>query len=130
LRWIPDSRLAPHGDRAVIIAMTVVWMMQMAVNQVVKMITVRNPLMSAAGAVCMGPLMSATLMSRRTLIGIRRVDFQNMFVNVIDVGVMQVAIMEIISVAGMNDSHMTARESVLMAVLSMLGVCAHRGPPG
>jgi hypothetical protein len=106
------------------------WMVQVAVNQVVKVITVRNALMSTAGAVCMSPVMSATLMTRRTLIGICRVDVQNVFVNPIDIDVMQVAIIEIISVTAMNDSHMTAGESVLMAVPWMLGVCAHRDPPG
>jgi len=113
-----------------IITVIPMWMMQVALNQVVKVITVWNALMSTAGTVGMSPVMSATLMARCTLIGICRVDFQNMLVNVIDVCVMQVAIMQIISVTGMKDSYMTAGESVLMAVLSMLGVCAHRDPPG
>jgi hypothetical protein len=114
----------------VIITVIPMWMMQVAVNQVVKVITVWNALMSTAGAVRMSPVMPSTLMTRSTLIGIRRVDFQNMFVNVIHGRVMQVAIMQIISVTGMNDGHMTAGESVLVTVLSMLDVCVHRDPPG
>jgi hypothetical protein len=106
------------------------WMMQVAVNQVVKVITVGNGLMCAAGTVYMGLVMSATLMTGCTLIWIRRVDFKHVFVNVIEVHVMQVAIMQIIGVAGMSDSHMAAGEPVLMAVPLMLGAGTHRDSPG
>jgi hypothetical protein len=105
------------------------WMMQVAVNQVVKVITVGNGLMSTAGTVYMSLVMSATLMTGRTLIGICRVDFEHVFVNVILVHVMQVAIMQIIDVVGMSDSHMAAGEPVLMAVPLMLGAGTHRDSP-
>jgi hypothetical protein len=105
------------------------WMMQVAVNQVVKVITVGNALMCTAGTVYMSPVMSTTLMTGRTLIGICRVDFKHVFVNVIEVHVMQMAIMQIVDVAGMSDSHMAAGEPALMAVPLMLGACAHRDSP-
>jgi hypothetical protein len=38
--------------------------------------------------------------------------------------------MQIVGVAGVHDSHMAAGESVLMAVLLMLGAYVHRDPPG
>jgi hypothetical protein len=97
------------------------WMMQMTVNQIVKMITVWNALMCTAWAVYMSLVMYTTLVSRRTSIGICRVDLKDVFVNVIQVSVLQVAIMQIVGVAGVNDSHMAAGESVLMDVLLMLG---------
>jgi hypothetical protein len=78
----------------------------------------------------MSLVMSATLMTGRTLIGICRVDLKHVFVNVIEVHVMQMAIMQIIDVAGMTDSHMAAGEPVLMAVPLMLGAGAHRDSPG
>jgi hypothetical protein len=47
--------------------------------------------------------MSTAVMTGRTLIGICRVDFKHVFVNVIEVHMMQVTIMQIIGVAGMSD---------------------------
>jgi hydrogenase-4 membrane subunit HyfE len=104
------------------------WMMQVAVNQVVKVITVGNALMCTAGTVYMSLVMSTTLMTRRTSIRILPADFKHVFLNVIEVHVMQVAIMQIIGVVGMSNSHMAAGESVLMAVPLIL--VSHRYPPG
>jgi hypothetical protein len=74
-------------------------------------------------------VMSTAVMTGRTLIGIRRVDFNHMFVHVIEVQVMQVTIMQIVGVAGMNDSHMAAGDAVLMIVPLMLGAGTHWDPP-
>jgi hypothetical protein len=41
----PLARLMIHGDRPVIITVIPMWMMQVVVNQVVKVITVGNGLM-------------------------------------------------------------------------------------
>jgi hypothetical protein len=41
----PDSWLAPHHNGTVIITMIPMWMMQVAVNQVVKVTAVGNALM-------------------------------------------------------------------------------------
>jgi hypothetical protein len=41
-----------------------------------------------------------------------------------------VAITQIVGVTGVNDGYMAACESMLMRVLLMLGVFAHRDPPG
>jgi hypothetical protein len=52
-----------------------------------------------------------------------------MFVNVIEVCVLQVAIKQIVCMAGVNDGHVSAGESVLMGVLLVLGMETHRDPP-
>jgi hypothetical protein len=113
----------------VIITVIPMWMMQVVVNQVVNVITMRNALMCAAGTVYMSLVMSTTRMTGRACIRIGRVDFQHVFINVIEVRVMQVAIMQIIGVVGMSDSHMAAGESVLMAVTLVLSARAHRDSP-
>jgi hypothetical protein len=64
------------------------WMMQVTVNQIIEMTTVGNALMCTAGTVYMSLVMSATLMIRRTSIGICRGDFEDVFVNVIEVRVL------------------------------------------
>ena len=118
-----------HGDRSVIITMISMWMMQVVVNQVVNVITVGNGLMRTAGTVDMSLVMSTAVMTGRTSIGICRVDFEHVFVNVIEVHMMQVTIMQIIGVAGMSDSHMATGDLVPMAVPLMRGAGAHRDPP-
>jgi hypothetical protein len=77
----------------------------------------------------MSLVMSTAVMSGRTLVGICRVDFEHVFVNMIEVRMMQVTIMQIIGVAGMSDSHMAAGGFVLMVVPLMLGAGTHRDPP-
>jgi hypothetical protein len=77
----------------------------------------------------MSLVMFTAVMTGRTLIGICRVDFNHVFVNVIEVHMMQVTIMQIIGVAGMSDGHMAAGGFVLMVVPLMLGAGAHRDPP-
>jgi hypothetical protein len=64
------------------------WMMQVAVDQVVKVIAVGNALVCTAWAVYMSLVMSTTLVTRRTSLWIRPVDFKNVFVNVIEVCVL------------------------------------------
>ena len=118
-----------HGDRAVIITVFPMWMMQVVVDQVVTVITVGNRFMSTAGAMYMSLVMSTAVMTWRTLIGICRAHFKHVFVNVIEMHVMQVTIMQIIGVPGMSDRHMAAGGFVLMAVPLMPGASTHRNPP-
>ena len=71
-----------------IITMITMWMMQVPVDQVVKVIAVGNALMRTAWAMYMGLVVSAALVTRRTRFRIRRVHFKNVFVNVIGVCVL------------------------------------------
>ena len=64
------------------------WMMQVAVNQVVKVTAVGNTLVCTARAVYMTLVMSSTLVTRRTSLWIRRVDFKNVLVNAVEVCVL------------------------------------------
>ena len=64
------------------------WMVQVAVDQVIKVIAVGNALMCTARAVYMSLVMSATLVTRRTLLWIGHVHLKNVFFNVIGVCVL------------------------------------------
>ena len=64
------------------------WMMQVAVDQVVKVIAMGNALMCTAWTVYMSLVMSTTLVTRRTSLWIRPIHFKNVFVNVIEVCVL------------------------------------------
>jgi hypothetical protein len=85
---LADSWLAPHGNGPVIITMIPVWMMQVAIDKVVKVIAVGDALMCTAWAMYMRLVVSAALVTRRTRVRIRRVHFKNVFVNVVGVCVL------------------------------------------
>ena len=64
------------------------WMVEVAVDQVVNMIAVGNALVCTARAVYMRLVMSTTLVTRRTSVWIRRADLENVFVNAIGLRVL------------------------------------------
>ena len=85
---LADSWLASHGNGPVIITMIPMWMMQVAVDQVVKVIAVGNALMRTPWALYMTLVMCAAVVIRRTSLGIRRAHVNNVFVNVVEVCVL------------------------------------------
>ncbi|MCA9452256.1 MAG: hypothetical protein KC584_06470 [Nitrospira sp.] len=60
-----------HLDHAMVVAMSTVWKMQMAVNQIVDMIAVGNQLMPTCRSMAMGGLMCLAIVVGRTSGGIR-----------------------------------------------------------
>jgi len=64
------------------------WMVEVAVDQVINVIAMGNALVCTARAVYMRLVMSTTLVTRRTSVWIRRADFKNVFVNLIGVCVL------------------------------------------
>ena len=111
--------LYPH--RSMIIAVPAVWVMQMAVHQVVGMIAVWDCLMSAARPVNMILIMSACRMSGRTTVGIGSVNRDGMFIdNTVVQHMVQVTVVQVIGMAVMLDGHMTASGTVHMSVIRML----------
>ena len=60
-----------HLDHAMVVAMSTVRKMQMAINQIVDMIAVRNRLMPACRSMAMGGLMCLAIVVGRTIGGIR-----------------------------------------------------------
>jgi hypothetical protein len=60
---LADSWLASHGNGPVIITMIPMWMMQVAVDQVVKVIAVGNALMCTPWAMYMSLVVSTALVT-------------------------------------------------------------------
>lgn len=85
----------PSGkfNRAVVVAMIAVWVMQVAVDQIVDMIAVRYRLVSASGPMDVIRGMGTTIMVRRTSIRIFRADLDPMFVDMVTMRMMQMPIM-------------------------------------
>jgi hypothetical protein len=90
-RWFQSLQ---HGDRAVIVTVPVVDMMQPPVHEVIHMVAVRNGLMSAARAVDVRARRGVW----RTAIGVRAADGNAVFVVVVAVRRVQVAIVEVVHV--------------------------------
>ena len=104
-------------------------MMQVAVNQVVHMVAMRNLLMAASGTVDMSTIMPGTSVTWCALGRIRRIDLQRMLVNMRTVDVVQMAIVQIIGMAIVVYGQMTAAWTMLMVVIVMFPACIHTHPP-
>lgn len=123
----------PSGkfNRAVVVAMIAVWVMQVAVDQIVDMIAVRYRLVSASGPVNVIRGMGAAIMVRRTSIRIFRADLDPMFVYVVTMWMMQMPVMQIVDVIAVPDSGMAAVRAMPMVMVGMVRfvACAHRETP-
>lgn len=108
-------KISHHRQGAVIVAMVTVRMMQMAGDQIVKMIAMRYCFMAAIRAV----LMSAFHV-RCTPVGKAGGHLKPVLVYVTTVHVMQVAIVKIIHVSIMPDSCVAAVRSMFVNVCSMM----------
>lgn len=75
-------------------------MMQVAVNQVIHMVAMRNLLMPASRAVDMAPIMPGTSVIRGALGRICGIDLQHMLVNMPTVNMVQMAVVQIVGMAG------------------------------
>lgn len=112
-----------------VITMRAMGEVQVAVDEVVDMVSVRHCLMPAVRAVAMPGLMPTAPMGwgtcRRVLLG----DIKPMFIDMVVMRVVEVSVMEIIGVAIMGDGRMSAVHTMLMPMLLMNGVVTHRGTP-
>jgi hypothetical protein len=78
-------RLLCQFQAAVVVAVAFVRVMQMAVDQVVHMIAVRNRLMTAAGSVDVRGIMAATGMRGRACVGIGWAYLDDMLIEMVAV---------------------------------------------
>lgn len=115
----------PHGS--MVVAMGSVGEVQMAGNQIVHVVAVRDGLMPAGCAMVMIRIVTLAAVGRRAGNGVLLRHVQAMFIDMVAMEVMQVAVMQIIRVAVMKNSGMAATGSVSMAVLIVNRVIAHGG---
>jgi len=115
-------------NRAMVIAMITMRMMQVAVHKVVDVVPMGNRFVSAAWPVYMIGRMAATVMVGRTAIRVFRADLKPVFVNMIAVGMMQMTIMQIVDMVTVPDCSVSAVRPMLMIMMGMMlfGTGAHR----
>jgi hypothetical protein len=109
--------------RPVVIAMAIMWVMQPSVHEVIDVITVRHLFVSAARTM----RMRAPGLGRAAR-GVGIANFDNMFVDMIFMHVMQMTIVQIIDMAVMAHSRVPTVGTMLMCVIRMmpLGTGGHR----
>lgn len=106
--------------------MVAVRMVQVAIDQVVDVVAMRNRLVTTSRAVLVARLMSGALVIGRAAIGVRSGDLDLVLVNVVGVHVMEMAVMQIIDVIAMLDSRVTAAGAVLVRVVGVVWLGTRR----
>ena len=114
-----------HLDHAVVVAMSTVRKMQMTVNQIVFMISVRNGLMSAGGAMPVLRVMGVARMVRSAASRIGSTDSQGVLIDVFVVDKMKVSIMKVILMVIVPDNGMATIGTVGVWVLVMSTMFVH-----
>lgn len=109
-------------DFAVIVAMPVVNMMQVAVNQVVGVISMRHLGMAASWTMHVVFWVAAAIMRRRASVWVVLVYADHMFLDVPGMGVMQMPVVQVISMAFVQDGNVSAPDLMHMVVVLMYPV--------
>jgi hypothetical protein len=102
-----------------VVAVAIVDVVKVALDQVIGVIAMRHARMSAAGAVDVVGGVAGAAMVRRALGRVGRVDRDRVFVDVIAVDVVEVPIVKVVDVAGVLDRGMAAVGTVNMVVALM-----------
>jgi hypothetical protein len=90
-----------------------------AVDKIIDVVTMGNGRMTAVRAMDVSGVVSRALMSRGTVGGVRRRHFDLALIVVSIVGLMQVAVVQIVDVVAMGDGDVSTVGAVLMIVLGV-----------
>jgi hypothetical protein len=114
----------------VVVAVVAVRVVQVPVHQVVDVVAVGGCCVAAAGAMLVGFLVTAAVMAWSASGRVRRVDCQGMFLDLAAVLVVQVAVVQVIDVAIMQDGGVPAVRAVLVGVALVVSRHVNRLLPG
>lgn len=112
-----------------IVTVVTVRVVQMAIYQIIHMITMRNGLMTTTRPMFMFGGMSAAVVLGRALGRIGRVNREYMFVDVIAMHMMQMTVMEVVHMVVMFDRGMPAASLVFVFMVRMLFTTRHNDSP-
>jgi len=93
------------------------------------MVPMRDLLMSTFIAMNVPSVMPSADMLWRAVGGIRRTDLENMLIHMIPMDMMQMSIVEVISVSGMVNGQVSTPGSMLVFVILMLLAATHMNSP-
>jgi hypothetical protein len=109
----------------VVVAVVAVRVVEVAVDEVIGVVTVRQSLMAAAGAVGVVLGVAGTAVLGRAVGRVGPTNFQGVLLDLPPGGVVQVAVMDVIHVAVVLDGGVAAAGAVLMIVVVVVRM-AHR----
>lgn len=109
-----------------IVAVVAVRMMQVALHEVVDMVTMRDRGVPASRTVHMSFLMSTAGMPPGTAVRMGGVDLDDMFVHVTGMGMVQVPVVQVVDVVAVLDGGVTATRAVLVRMVGMNVALVHR----
>jgi hypothetical protein len=110
----------------VVVAVAAMCMVEMVAHEVIDVIAVRHGLVSTSRPVHVIGIVTAARMPRLASRGVARVDRDHALVDVVAVGVVKVAIVEVVDVTVVLDGAMTAGRAVDVLVPLVNQVRAHR----
>jgi hypothetical protein len=123
-----DFRLIHDLDPAVVITVVAVGVVQVAVDEVIHVVTVRHRLVAAARPMTMGglvPVAEAGGAVRRVL----AVDLEAVLVDMVAMGMMQTAVVQIVGVAVVLHCRVAAVRTMLVGVIFVYPMLSHNEPP-
>ena len=109
------GELFHHLQRPVVVAVSVMRMMQSAINQIIHVIAVRNGGVAAVGTVNVLPVMA--FRAQRAFVRIDVADGYGVFIHMVAVRMVQMAVVEIIHVPVVHDGDMPAIFAVDMGMV-------------
>jgi hypothetical protein len=115
----------------VVVAVATVWMVQMATDQVVRVVAVRHRFVTAARVVLVTRLVTVTSMVGSAGVGVRIRNYQGMIVVMALVLVVHVAVVQIVGVTVVFHGSVAAARAVLVFVVfvNMMILCPIIIPP-
>lgn len=121
LRRQQESVLVPHDlDGTVVITVIAVRMVQMAVDEIVDMIAVRDRFVAAAWAMDVSGIMSGAAMVGRATIRVLVAHLNAMFIHMIGVRMVKMTIVEVVHMVAMPNRDVAALRSVGVIVVGMM----------
>lgn len=128
---LPAGRCAGRLNRSVIVAMSAVRMVKMTSDQEIDVVAVRDRFVTAAGPVLVLALMAPTIVIGRASLWIPAPDLDHVFVDVAVMGMMQVAIMQVVDMIAMPEGDMATIGAMGMGMVLMdqMLLCSHDYSP-
>ena len=123
------SSLRHDFDRTVIITVIAVWMMQVALYEIIDVVAVGHRLVPAIAAVFVRALVTAAIVVGCAALGVLRTDFQDMLLDQRGATgpnrIMEVAVVKVIDMTAVFDAGMAAVWGVLVTAVGMGIETAH-----
>lgn len=114
------STASGFGHRAMVVAMIIVRVVKVPLDQVINMVAMRNRLVSTLRPMHMIRSMPRAIVPGRAVLRIRRVYANNMFIDMVFMRIMQMAVMQVVDVAIVHDSGMAAFQPMEMIMIFVL----------